>query len=193
MTKNQERINPNSEKVSSNEALENAGIEQREKLRKQIEKGNDQTLENVDEARNEALEKARSSLETKKTSENNQQELSKERRPDGPIGQSERDASFKATMKEVQSQMSAPSKAFSKVIHNKVVEKVSEGVGTTIARPNALLAGALSAFVLTLTIYLIAKELGYPLSGFESIGAFILGWLIGITYDFLKVMVTGRK
>ena len=96
-------------------------------------------------------------------------------------------------MKEVRSQMSAPSRTFSKVIHNKTVEKVSDGVGATIARPNAILSGAIFAFVLTLGVYLLAKNLGYPLSGFETIAAFILGWMLGIAYDFLKVMITGRK
>jgi hypothetical protein len=35
--------------------------------------------------------------------------------------------------------------------------------------------------------------MGYPLSGFETIGAFALGWMLGIVFDFFKVMVTGRK
>lgn len=89
--------------------------------------------------------------------------------------------------------MSPSARAFSKVIHNKAVEKVSDVGAATVARPNAILSGAIFAFVLTLGVYLIAKHLGYPLSGFESIGAFILGWILGIVYDFLKVMITGRK
>ena len=96
-------------------------------------------------------------------------------------------------MQEVQSQMSAPSRTFSEVIHNKVVEKASKAIGSTVARPNALLSGAVFAFILTLGVYLVAKNLGYPLSGFETIAVFILGWALGITFDFVKVMVTGRK
>ena len=89
--------------------------------------------------------------------------------------------------------MTPASRTFSRIIHNKTVEKVSDAAGNTIARPNAILSGAVLAFVLTLSVYLIAKNLGYPLSGFETIGAFAVGWVLGITYDFLKVMVTGRK
>ena len=101
--------------------------------------------------------------------------------------------SFKHVMKTVQSQMSGPSRTFSKVIHNPLVEKTSETVGSTVARPNAILAGAVFAFIFTLATYLIGRWFAYPLSGFETIGAFILGWVIGIIYDFLKVMVTGKK
>lgn len=191
MNSNQERSSQRPEKEASKE-LEQAGIEQREKIREQLERSGEKTHETVDDARHEALERA-TSREVEKETEQIRQESLAERRTTGPIGKTERDVSFQTTMTEVRSQMSAPSRAFSKVIHNKTVEKVSEATGSTIARPNALLSGAVCAFVLTLAVYLIAKNLGYPLSGFESIGAFILGWSIGITYDFLKVMTTGRK
>lgn len=100
---------------------------------------------------------------------------------------------FANTMKEARSHMSAPSKAFSKVIHNKAVEKTSDAVGNTVARPNAILFGSLTAFLFTLGIYLFARYYGYPLSGFETIAAFILGWVVGLLFDYLRVMITGKK
>lgn len=194
MSDNREKISFGPEREHS-DALEKEGEQQSEKLREMHEKAGEQSHEkDVDGARHEALEQA-----SKIDREREQKEVAErqpspaERRKDGPIGKSERDASFNATMREVQGQMSAPSRAFSKVIHNKTVEKASEVVGSTVARPNAILSGAVFAFVLTLAVYLVAKNLGYPLSGFETIGAFILGWVIGIIYDFLKVMITGRK
>ncbi len=111
----------------------------------------------------------------------------------GGISKAEKNASYKRRMKEVQSELTPGSRAFSKVIHNKVVEKTSETVGATVARPNAILAGAISAFFLTLAVYVIAKTLGYKLSGFETIAAFIIGWVIGIVYDYLRVIITGKK
>lgn len=104
-----------------------------------------------------------------------------------------RDASFRAQMKEIDKQLPPTSRAFSHVIHNKAVEKVSEGVGNTIARPNAILSAAVFGFVLTSLVYLIARHYGYPLSGFETIGAMIIGWLIGIIYDFVRIMITGKS
>lgn len=146
--------------------------------------------EKTDEARREALEKAQSIENIHKKAERVEQA----ERPKGRvIGQKERDISFNSTMKEVRTSMSPSSRAFSQFIHNKTVEKVSETVGASVARPNAILSGAIVAFALTLALYLIAKNLGYVLSGFETIGTFVLGWAIGLTYDFLKVMVTGRK
>lgn len=100
---------------------------------------------------------------------------------------------FSRIMQTTQAQMGTSSRTFSKVIHTPAVEKTSEVLGSSVARPNAILSGAVFAFVLTLAVYLVAHWYGYTLSGFESIAAFILGWALGIIYDFMRVMVTGKK
>ncbi len=103
------------------------------------------------------------------------------------------DKRFNEAMQTVQSQMSSSSRAFSKVIHNPAVEKASEAVGETVARPNAILSGAVAAFLFTLGIYLIARFNGYHLSGAESIAAFAIGWLCGLGFDFVRMMILGRR
>lgn len=173
--------------------LEKAAAERREALQERHEKAGEHSHENLDEARREALERAKSIEKLEQKTEKERPASPAEKRGERVIGKAERDASFTATMQEVRTHMSPASRTFSKVIHNKTVEQISEVAGNTIARPNAILSGAILAFVLTLGVYLIAKNLGYPLSGFETIAAFALGWLLGITYDFLKVMITGRK
>jgi len=172
--------------------LKDIGAERREQIRENLEKAVDNHERGIDDARHEVDQVAR------KLEREHQQEIDRvtspaEKRRETPIRGAEREASFKTTMHEVQDQMSAPSRTFSKIIHNKTVEKVSDATGATIARPNAILSGAIFAFTLTLVVYIVAKNLGYPLSGFETIGAFLLGWAIGLCYDFLKVMITGRK
>jgi len=111
----------------------------------------------------------------------------------GGISKKEKTASYKKHMKQLQAELPPTERAFSKVIHAPVVEKTSEVVGATIARPNAILSGGIVAFFLVLAVYLIAKNLGYVLSGFETIGAFIIGWVIGILFDYFRVLVTGKK
>lgn len=99
---------------------------------------------------------------------------------------------YKQTMQTIQREMSAPERTFSKVIHNKAVEKVSDVVGGTIARPDALLSGAICAFLLVGALYLHARYFGYALQGSETIAAFLLGWAIGIVFDVVKAMVRGK-
>jgi hypothetical protein len=189
---NREKIIFSPEHEKDSEALEQAGNERREQLRDNLEKVGEEAHENVDEIRHEALERA-TSTEKRKVDEEDHLSSPAERRRSGPISRQEREASFKSTMNEVQNQMSGPSRIFSRVIHNKAIEKASDITADTIARPNAMLSGSIFAFILTLGVYITARNMGYPLSGFESIGAFVLGWTIGIIYDFLKVMVTGRR
>jgi hypothetical protein len=188
MSSNQERINQGAEKERPlSKALEQAGEQRRHELEQQREK--EKTPEtSIEDARHEV---EAITAEKEKKIEQERPVSPAERRATTP-SKTDRAANFNTTMSEVRTQMSAPSRAFSKVIHNKTVETVSEAVGNTIARPNAILSGAIFAFALTLGVYLVAKNLGYPLSGFESIGAFIVGWIVGIVYDFLKAMITGR-
>ncbi len=105
----------------------------------------------------------------------------------------QREASYAATMRQIRSEMSAPSRTFSKVIHNKTVERVSDAIGTTAARPNAVLAGSVAATFLTLFVFLVAKQYGYRLSGFETIGTFFVGWALGLIYDYARLMFTTKR
>lgn len=177
------------QREQSPEALENAGVERRAELEAQHERAvEDAPEKNVERLSKEALEKASPEKETR------QERSPAEKRKDTPLPRKlQEKVNFTRTMQEARGHMSAPSRTFSKVIHTPVVEKTSEAVGSTIARPNAILAGSLTAFIFTLALYLIARYYGYPLSGFETIGAFILGWVIGIMFDYLRVMITGRR
>lgn len=128
--------------------------------------------------------KAKKVKKTKKSSTSNRS---------GNINKKQRDESYKKTIARVQGELPASNRLFSKIIHNKTVESISDFIAATIARPNALLAGSVVAFVLTLITYTVSKTIGYKLSGYETITAFIIGWVIGIVYDYLKVLITGKK
>lgn len=105
----------------------------------------------------------------------------------------QRTDSYERTMKQIQSEMNASSRAFSKVIHNKTVERFSDVVGSSAARPNAVLAGSVAATFLTLFVFVIAKQYGYQLSGFETIGTFIIGWSIGLIYDYAQLLFPRKR
>ncbi len=164
----------------------------------ELQKSAENQVERTGEAKTEAIEKARS--------ETQEALLSKERggaekksggEPSGQnarkITKKDKEVAYQQTLKEIRSQMNAPARTFSKIIHNQVVERVSDIVGNTVARPNAIISGSTAALVLVSAVYIIAKQYGYPMSGFETIGAFIIGWLIGLIYDYAKVTISGGK
>lgn len=192
MSNEPEKLNVGAER--SVETSESAR-EQAEKLHAKHERLGEHLLEDgeksAEKARVEALESA-ISVEAGSAEKKRGGEPSPATRR-GPISKKERDASYNHNMKKVQSELSAPSRVFSKVIHNKAVEKTSDAIGATIARPNAVASGAFMAFVATLVLYFVAKNVGYQLSGFETIGAFIVGWLTGTLFDYFRVMITGKR
>lgn len=143
----------------------------------------------AEKARAEALETA-ASTEKKKGAEIVEKDKAPKQRS---VSKKQRDISYKRTMKHVQEDLSFGSRLFSKTIHNKVIEKTSDVLGSTIARPNAILSGAVMAFIFTLAMYVIAKNFGYVLSGFETIVAFVAGWVVGVIYDYLRVLFTGKN
>jgi hypothetical protein len=111
----------------------------------------------------------------------------------GVIGKNQLDKSYNRIIKRIQDELPMAKNLFSKIIHNNIVEKTSDIIASTIARPNAILFGSIAAFVVTLSTYTIARTDGYSLSGFETILAFIIGWLLGITYDYLKILFAVNK
>lgn len=190
MPNNQEQSTPN----------QNNSAETHQTATKHIEKlsENDNTVElsprdietRTEEARIEALK----SISTNRKGKNAEKTLNKKnnyRR--GTINNKQRAESYAKTLKQVQNELPLSSRLFSKIIHTQVIERTSDLLGNTVARPDAMLSGAFFAFILTLLTYITAKTIGYALSGFETIAAFILGWIIGIIYDYLHVLFTGKK
>lgn len=163
-------------------------------IERKAEKSNVEHGEKAEkEARQEALKEAISVERGSAEKKGKERAGAPAKRRHGVVSKKEREASYKHHIKQVQDELNPTQRAFSKVIHNPIVEKTSEAMGNTIARPNAILAGAVVAFFLVLGVYVVSKFYGYTLSGFETIGAFIAGWILGILYDFFKVMVTGKK
>jgi hypothetical protein len=184
-----EKINPSEIKVGASEAA----AEQSEKLRKlesKAEKGAEQSGEQM------------AADARKETEAIFAKESGKERRQGGEptaspsvirkITKREKDRANKQTLERVQAEMSAPARTFSKILHSPVIEKTSEVVGSTAARPNALLTGALVALALLSVVYAVGQTYGYRLSGFEMIAANSFGWVLGLLADYDNIMATGR-
>ncbi len=185
---NQEKDNFGSHESFDEKQLETLRQEQQDRLKEKLEKSPEKNQENVEDVRREALEQA-AKAEKETTAE--KVPAPAERR--GPLTKREKDASFDKTMSEVRSHLSSPSRTFSKFIHNKTIERTSDVVGKTIARPNAILSGSIFAFIFTLGVYLIANYNGYALSGSETIASFAVGWIVGLVFDYVRVLVGKRS
>lgn len=188
-----ERLSNNEKRGQSSEELKELREQQQERLKENVERRAEKEgrgpEDSPEKARERALELAEKRQEVHKDSE--PVEKSPER--EVPTSRKARDKQFERTMTEVRRDMSPASRTFSKVIHNPVVERVSDVAGNTVARPNAVLGGSFTAFVVVLLTYLVARHYGYPLSGSETLIAFSGGWVLGILFDYLRVMISGRR
>ena len=193
----QERNTNNRERVTApDRELELIAIKQREVIKENTENLEQNKKEKLEIVIQAALEKASTNKREKESFSPEKEQIAEkasvEKRSHGKITKKQKELGFKKTVETVQAELPPVSRVFSKFIHNKAVEKTSDVVGATIARPNAILSGSVFAFVFTLAIFLVARHYGYPLSGTETIASFAVGWATGILFDYLRIMVTGR-
>ena len=185
-----ESLKFNNEAKTSHEDLNDLRAETHDRAAEVIKNRVENESSPAEKSEAEAREQLEKVIE-KSEAEEVKQEKKQPTKAERLITQEDRKDSFKKTMETVQSQLPKSSRTFSKVIHNPTIEKVSEVTGKTVARPNAILSGSVAAFVLTLAIYTLAKINGYPLSGFETIAAFTIGWLTGMLFDYIRIGVKG--
>lgn len=187
--------NTSSEKYIDNRELEKSADQQHEKILESIEnkaeRSGESSRESIDKSRERANELAHEA--DKHNREADQPNAEKAESAPDINPRAKRKEAYEHTMSEMRSSLSPARRAFSNVIHNPVVENVSEVAGKTVARPNAILGGSMMAFFVVLIVFLVARQYGYPLSGSETILAFGVGWVLGIVFDYLRVMITGRR
>jgi hypothetical protein len=100
-----------------------------------------------------------------------------------------RSEAYRSTLTNIQRDMDLPTRTYSKLIHSPAVEKSADVIGSTIARPKSILYGSFTALVAISLLYVAAKHFGYSLSGFETIAAFLIGWLVGLSYEAVQSVI----
>lgn len=178
-------------KEFNDKALEAARQEHQERLdESRRERAEAQQERSVEQARAEVEQAAH---EKEKTHENTVETARSQEKKERRVTKRDKDNSYKTIMVDAERHMTPAGRSFSRFIHNPVIEKTSEVVGGSIAKPNAILAGSVFAFLFTLAIYAVARMYGYPLSGAETIASFAVGWLFGQLFDYFRVMITGKR
>ena len=97
---------------------------------------------------------------------------------------------LKQNLKKIQTHLPAYQRQFSKFIHKPIVEKVSEGVGATAARPSGLLFAGIFSFIASLVVLTICRYYGYEynyLVGLVSLGGgFVVGLILEAGLKLIK-------
>lgn len=191
MAEKQSTSNNHESRHNNDEQLREEHEKHAERLREQLEKA-EQAHKERNTPEHEVLKEAKELAEKHDNAQNNRVASPAERRR-GPLSKKQLDNTFASQMGHVRNHLGPGGRLFSKFIHTKPVEVVSDFIGSTIARPNALLTGSIMAFLAVTILYFSANHFGFRLSGFETIGAFIIGWILGAIYDYASVAFRGRN
>ncbi len=109
------------------------------------------------------------------------------------INSQQKDESYKRSMSRVQTEMSPPYNLISVIIHNPIIEILLSILAIIVTRPNSMLGGSVLAFATVLSAYNLHLVNNYQLSGTEIIISFAVGWIVGLIYDYFKLLFTGNK
>jgi hypothetical protein len=82
-------------------------------------------------------------------------------------------------------QMTSPQKLMSKIIHQQILEDISESTANTVARPSGILGGGIVALIGTSTYYYLTKTYGYSYNYFIFIGLLGLGFIAGWSLEVI--------
>jgi hypothetical protein len=96
------------------------------------------------------------------------------------ISRADKQHAYKLTMSQIQSNMAPVTRQFSRLIHSKVVEKTSEVLESSVARPSGILGGGLFATIGLGAMLFFANRNGFKLSGSELLIFIVSGWIVGI-------------
>lgn len=158
--------------------------EHHEKAKKSHEVSKD-TIESIKHSiENEAIDKSHYQVGEKETKQTHDYTASKHLKKQA----------YKQTLKQVQKNLSKPEKTFSKVIHNKTIEKVSDVGSKTVARPSGLLFGGIFAFISSLLVLLISKHSGFTYNYLLFVLVFVGGYFLGLIFElFYRFLKLGKK
>lgn len=164
-----------------------------EQSRKNIERIK-QLAEQEKDITEQAVERLRERVEAVSTSREEVRTERMEAKPRLTMDHSElKRRSFDKTMEKIQSQLPPVERAFSKVIHQKSVEKISNASGRTIARPSGILGGGVSTFLGSAVVLYLAKYYGFSYNYTIFIMLFGIGFVAGLLIEVLFKIVKNSK
>ena len=101
------------------------------------------------------------------------------------VNQELKQQTWNRSMTRVRKHLSAPSKAFSKVIHQPVVDSVSRVSEKTVARPSGFLMGSIFAFIGSSAFLWTARHYGFAYNYLLFFLFFVVGFAVGLLVEAL--------
>ena len=101
--------------------------------------------------------------------------------------------SYKNLLAQARKQLPAASRQFSKVIHQKNIEALSNVGAQTVARPSGILGGGIGALLGSIVLLYYSKHYGFEYNYSFFLVMFIAGFIAGLTVELLVHFIRRRK
>lgn len=186
-----------SEKLSKNPEFKPDVLSQRESdnTARKIDGVKSQSPENIRSEKEKNATAARAEINTITTEIDRSQvaeSLSQEKSNSDVLWNSRelKEHTYNQTLNSARNKLSKPEKTLSKVVHKPIIEKASDAMSNTVARPSGVLFGGVFSFIGSLASYLLAKKLGgelkYSVFAVFFVGGFIFGLLVELVIRILR-------
>lgn len=109
------------------------------------------------------------------------------------VGKQLKNEAFKRSINRTRKQLSKPNRAFSKLVHQPVVDAVSRAGAQTIARPKGLLVGSILALAGSSYLLWSAKHYGYTYNYLVVILLFATGYILGLIIELIWFTLRPKK
>ncbi len=107
--------------------------------------------------------------------------------------QSLKNVSYARTLAKTRQKLPKVARSFSKIVHNDVIDSVSNVSAQTVARPSGILGGSISAFLGSVLILYYSKHYGFKYNYLLLFVLFIGGYLVGASLELVLWFFRGRK
>lgn len=160
-----------------------SSAEQKETLKRTMEAG-----KHAENGPKDSIESIRDSIEheaapvDEQAASGNRENQSASEEP-AFINRTVKNSAYTKELRKIRTHLRKPEKSFSKVIHNKTVETISEVSSKTIARPSGLLGGGIAAFVGSMGLLWVSRHYGFTYNYFVFILFLVGGYLVGMILE----------
>ncbi len=94
-----------------------------------------------------------------------------------------------AVLRKIQGKHRREMRLLSKIMHNPVVDAISDVLASTIARPYGLLWGGILSTAATLLTLFICNFYGYEYNHLVGICAFFVGFVLGLAIELMMSLL----
>lgn len=115
--------------------------------------------------------------------------------PSAPLGTQHalKADAYMQTLSRIQKRLNPRERTFSKVIHNKTVDTISNVGAVTVARPSGILGGSICAFIGSLVLYFMSRHYGFRYNYLMLFLLFVVGFAVGGLIELLVWALHTRK